>query len=780
MVDFGAGTSVFEGALPPSTPIVNPVENRSGETFASALASGVEGFSNFLIAGKDARLKSEAEQAKGSVFVQLDDLITRYADARDQGVGTDEIMRRLRVDINGMVANYPTMADDIHTYANRMMGDSGLASNISKETAAEEFARKEREAAASLYLTPTQYAELKQTGAMNDLVSAKIKNAELQGQQITAPLRAEATVALHSLAASSTNIVTGRIQAAYTELQNVTDPAARAAIIEQVKTDINVNVLSRLGTLKSVSGSDMDLSYLSKGVEELSAQFVKVADGTITKEAYDKQVANVQSRIQATIYQDPKRAALLVLNKEYNFLNPAFMNEADKQGLSMMIDLGITTPVDDQGNPTGPKVPDIVASKEEVGLVFQASKEMMSNIMDDPAAPSEAIANTNTRVGNTLQSIATYGVNETDPRNLTSVANYLADPVFGNYIKAHPEAINTTTASNARDVIDRQYGDVVLKLVAERWAASTTDASSVAPGLTAAELGPAGFGGSVLGGTAASPERVDVSMAIQPVWNGAGIEFKVGDQWKNNAELQRIARDLNVGQEAIAPAINGLVRLSAHMTGSTDYKKVYEDKYAPRLWVGGNTDQTAVKQPADGKNVISPLTENPLNLSLNDFNPEVVQNTIDKSKAADKTALANAVTPIEVAQAYLGLNEGNPEEAQTLAAFISRNTGLEINPAKTAWCAAFVDAVLGAGGSKGTGSLAAKSYLDWGVSVAEPQVGDVVVLWRDSPTSGKGHVGFYMGTNADGTIKILGGNQSDKVSTSNYSADKVLGFRRAA
>ena len=133
-----------------------------------------------------------------------------------------------------------------------------------------------------------------------------------------------------------------------------------------------------------------------------------------------------------------------------------------------------------------------------------------------------------------------------------------------------------------------------------------------------------------------------------------------------------------------------------------------------------------------------------------------------------------------MAQAYLGLNEGNPEEAQTLAAFISRNTGLEINPAKTAWCAAFVDAVLGAGGSKGTGNLAAKSYLDWGVSVAEPQVGDVVVLWRDSPTSGKGHVGFYMGTNADGTIKILGGNQSDKVSTSNYSADKVLGFRRAA
>jgi uncharacterized protein (TIGR02594 family) len=780
MVDFGAGTSVFEGALPPSTPIVNPVENRSGETFASALASGVGGFSNFLVAGKEARVKAEAELSKGSVFVQLDDLITRYADARDQGVGTDEIMRRLRVDVNGLVANNPTMADDIHTYANRMMGDNGLASNITKETPGEVAARKEAEEAASLYMTVSEYRTYKQTATENLVLGEKIKALDLQGQAASAPLKAEATVALNKLIANGTPYVTGRINKAYGELQNVTDPAARASIIEQVKTDITLNVTSQLGALKGLAGSTVDLGYLTAGVDTLMTQFEKVADGTITKEAYDKQVANIQARNQAIIYSDPTMAAVIQLNKEFNFANPALMNMADSKSIDILAQMGAKFEVDTQGNPTGAKVPDIVENKETVSTVFQISKDMMSNIMNDASAPPEAITETNTRVANTLRSIATYGATETDPRNLVSVANYLADPVFGQYIKAHPEAINSSTASNAKDIIDRQYGDVILKLVAERWASATTDAASAAPSLTSAELGFAGIGGSVLGGTTASPERVDISMAVQPVWNGAGIEFKVGDQWKNNAELQRIARDLNVGQDAIAPAINGLVRLSAHMTGSTDYKKVYEDKYAPRLWVGGNTDQTAVKQPADGKNVISPLTENPLNLSLNDFNPEVVQNTIDKSKAVDKTALANAVTPIEVAQAYLGLNEGNPEEAQTLAAFISRNTGLEINPAKTAWCAAFVDAVLGAGGSKGTGNLAAKSYLDWGVSVAEPQVGDVVVLWRDSPTSGKGHVGFYMGTNADGTIKILGGNQSDKVSTSNYSADKVLGFRRAA
>ncbi|MFX8605073.1 hypothetical protein ABTM12_19650, partial [Acinetobacter baumannii] len=38
-----------------------------------------------------------------------------------------------------------------------------------------------------------------------------------------------------------------------------------------------------------------------------------------------------------------------------------------------------------------------------------------------------------------------------------------------------------------------------------------------------------------------------------------------------------------------------------------------------------------------------------------------------------------------------------------------------------------------------------------------------MVFWRVSPTSGKGHVGFYLGEDDD-AYYILGGNQSDSVS----------------
>lgn len=639
MVDFGAGTSVFEGALPPSTPIVNPVDDKSGETFASALASGVEGFSNFLIAGKEARVKAEAEQAKGSVFVQLDDLINRYADARDQGVSTDEIMRRLRVDINGLVANNPTMADDIHIYAGRMLSDNGMGGSILKETPAEAAARKEQEDAAAMYLTVDQYREYKQVMNNNLIIGERLKSIELSGQAVTASDKAQATVALHSLVNSSTNMVVGRIQAAYAELANVTDPAQRAAIIEQVKTDININVTSKIGQLKASSGSSMDLSYLTKGIEDLTLQFQKVADGTITKEAYDKEVAGVKARITATIYSKPEVAAGIILNEEYKGANPAVLAQVTADSMEMMYLLGMTPKVDAQGNPLGDKVPDVTDTKEKLNSVFQLSKGMMESVLDGTNTTPESINQTNIRVGNMLTSVAKYGAAETDPRNFSSVANYLADPVFGKYIIAHPEALTSTAAVAARDIIDRQYGDVVLNLVGERWNAAVTEASSVAPELTQAELGMAGFGMTSLTGLpSTSPEKVDISMAIQPVWNGAGIEFRVGDKWKSNAELQRIARELNVGQDAIAPAINGLIRLSSHLGGTTDYKKVYEDKFAPRLWVGGNTDQTAQAQPQTRGITPQELTDlNNVGINLQDFTGGVEEPIIKKTDAVPRS-----------------------------------------------------------------------------------------------------------------------------------------------
>lgn len=98
---------------------------------------------------------------------------------------------------------------------------------------------------------------------------------------------------------------------------------------------------------------------------------------------------------------------------------------------------------------------------------------------------------------------------------------------------------------------------------------------------------------------------------------------------------------------------------------------------------------------------------------------------------------------------------------------------------ETAWCSAFINWVAKKTGFEYTGKLNARSWLDVGIPVNKPRMGDIVVYWRDSPSSWKGHVGIFISYSEDGKyIYTLGGNQSNMVCISPYKSSQLLGFRR--
>ena len=96
-----------------------------------------------------------------------------------------------------------------------------------------------------------------------------------------------------------------------------------------------------------------------------------------------------------------------------------------------------------------------------------------------------------------------------------------------------------------------------------------------------------------------------------------------------------------------------------------------------------------------------------------------------------------------------------------------------------AWCSAFVCWCHERAGVPDTNKANARSWLDWGVSIALPnaEIGDVVVLWRNSRVGAKGHVGFFVRQTAT-HVYLLGGNQNNEVCIMRYSKDRVLGVRR--
>jgi uncharacterized protein (TIGR02594 family) len=138
------------------------------------------------------------------------------------------------------------------------------------------------------------------------------------------------------------------------------------------------------------------------------------------------------------------------------------------------------------------------------------------------------------------------------------------------------------------------------------------------------------------------------------------------------------------------------------------------------------------------------------------------------------TEIANAQTAqfYDTAAKYRGMSERS--DKGVLEAFF-REANLKLDPEKTAWCAAFVNAVLATNGVTGTGSLAARSFLNFGKDdTRSPQKGDIAVVSK----SGQDHVGFVESVDKAGNVKVFGGNTADKVGTSTYTKNQVLAIRR--
>ena len=94
-----------------------------------------------------------------------------------------------------------------------------------------------------------------------------------------------------------------------------------------------------------------------------------------------------------------------------------------------------------------------------------------------------------------------------------------------------------------------------------------------------------------------------------------------------------------------------------------------------------------------------------------------------------------------------------------------------------AWCGCTMCWAAQENGIERSRELTARSWLKVGEGVKDPQHGDIVVFWRESKKSWKGHVGLFMGYDGD-NILCFGGNQSNQLNIKPYHKDRLLGFRR--
>lgn len=165
--------------------------------------------------------------------------------------------------------------------------------------------------------------------------------------------------------------------------------------------------------------------------------------------------------------------------------------------------------------------------------------------------------------------------------------------------------------------------------------------------------------------------------------------------------------------------------------------------------------------------------------------------TVPSGKTIPDLVNADYKDAVALASDFLGQDEVT--NRVTLSAFMKQAAGIAIDPAQTAWCAAWANAVLAASGyattvgQKGAADgkgMWAFDFEKYGTDARGSEAeGDIATFrWKN----GGGHVGFFMGyqeVNGVQYVRVLGGNQSGSkmngggVSISLEPADQMSSVR---
>lgn len=133
---------------------------------------------------------------------------------------------------------------------------------------------------------------------------------------------------------------------------------------------------------------------------------------------------------------------------------------------------------------------------------------------------------------------------------------------------------------------------------------------------------------------------------------------------------------------------------------------------------------------------------------------------------------------LKVALSQFGVTEVPGKKHNPTIVNYSKDIGYKgIIDDETAWCSIFINWCALKAGLERSEKLNARSWLDVGEETKNPLPGDIVVFWRESLESWKGHAGIFISYSEDKKfIYCLGGNQSNRVQITPYDKDRLLKF----
>ena len=191
-----------------------------------------------------------------------------------------------------------------------------------------------------------------------------------------------------------------------------------------------------------------------------------------------------------------------------------------------------------------------------------------------------------TNINQVLKGVGIYGAAVDNPRDFNAVVNLIASDDYGEYVERHGTRIQRENAGNARAILEEKFDAVVRPLIAQEW----RNAEELTYELfdPTRPFGNLGYGAVGIQTTNMGVTRPTPSI-IRPFFDGNSVRFVISDDSaSDNPRVQQKLNDLN---SRVAPVMQRLIKMGAHLEGHRDYQRVYEGNYAQLFGDAGTGQQ---------------------------------------------------------------------------------------------------------------------------------------------------------------------------------------------
>lgn len=304
----------------------------------------------------------------------------------------------------------------------------------------------------------------------------------------------------------------------------------------------------------AMGGNDQITNYITmyRNRLDLEKDFMT---GKVSLDVYNRANELNMSRATMAITDDPTMATYAATAKVFPTTNAVMQDNVNHA----VVDFLKTTiqPTAPAPNP----FPSNPQQAKDVQVGFEAVKDTINNI-NKGTAEVGSDQQVLSWMNKALDGVRVYGQEASDPKQYKELLSFLADPNSGEFLTKNMGQVDAQKLSAAGDIIQFQYmNKVIPALVAEY-------ESTVVGAFTRAGSGIAGIPSETNKGKATNSQ-------IEVKFVGSGLTF----QAKPGATGHDLGMRVNMLNNKVKPLANEIIRATAHMQGTKDYKQVYSELF---------------------------------------------------------------------------------------------------------------------------------------------------------------------------------------------------------